>query len=998
MTASSTAAAVAAQRFQLLDAGWNPVPASPVDKGCHIRGWPTIETSEYHIENWIRTNPAHTNTAFVTNRNYFAIDADTLDKPLTDRIVAAAFDHCGVTPFVRVGRAPKALLVYQKETPASVLTSRYKFDGRDGDGLEILSGSKGANGQFSGAVFTAFGIHPETQQPYRWIGEANPLEDAPDEAPVVGQSQVDAFIKRVRGFAPFVVNLHGSASDAERAYNSDGLVTDGRENLMRDCVLQAARESYFSGVPLEMRSVSDRGWELFQQRAWLGDGKWTYKRALAKAASTIRRIRDGRLKLEPGIAKANCFSFADVTRMPLKELRSRLRVQSIERITTMFSRGEPAMSSPDRNAPPLQPEQRGPTSVHALEVTTGSGKTRIAAETFAAGIKEARARGDNRPVAYFVPTHRLGEDIAALFAEYGLSAKVWRGRDAKVPGSQDRKMCDDLEKVKLALKCGLPVAETCCRKKKVECPFYRTCSYQRQAKAKPDVWILAHEGLFHENASIDEPAGIIIDESFWQDGIIHSKWEMTIDDISILAPKAGKKPPVDLQSLHEKLILALGQEEFGGVRREHAARWLSVNECTEAIKLQWASMPKVDLRPDAKREDIAIIDAKVPYVQFGRRMVRIWKAMRELLEQPDDAVSGRVYIAKDKKSRRVIGVRGVRKIPKQWNVTSYIIDATLPRKEILQVYHPQVEVIGRWQADDLPHAEIRQYLNAPVTQKRLMKTGTNCNRNAIRRHILQRWIEAGRQETLVICQQNFEAWLKGAELPENVHVEHFNNVAGLDRYKDVRLLITIGRTLPGPEVVEALAGALTGVEPPRVEPREGGRRWYKQEVRGGLLADGTFPAIQCDTHPDPLCEAIRFQICEGELIQAIGRARAVNRMASTPVDIDILANICLPVELTDIAIWREPSSLIEMFAAGIVLTNRADMVRCWPDVWPNEKAAQRALRDLPEAMRQQAGTSSYKERQGPETSRLGHLLIKRLCGKVPTFRALARYNSVSGAH
>src|SRR6476646_8181615 len=251
-----SAAALAAQRLQLIDAGWNPVPVSPIDKGCYVTGWPTIEASEYHVENWRHTNPAHTSTGLVTNLNYFAIDADTRDQQLTDRILGAAFKHCGDTPFIRVGRAPKALLVYQKEAPASVLTSRFKFEGGDGDGLEILSGTKGGGGKFSGAVFTAFGIHPDTQQPYRWIGDANPLEDGPDEAPVVGQSQIDACVETVRGFAPFAVNAQGSANDADRSYNSEGLVTDGRENLLRDCVLQAAREAHFAGVPLETRGVA----------------------------------------------------------------------------------------------------------------------------------------------------------------------------------------------------------------------------------------------------------------------------------------------------------------------------------------------------------------------------------------------------------------------------------------------------------------------------------------------------------------------------------------------------------------------------------------------------------------------------------------------------------------------------------------------------------------------------------------------------------------------
>ena len=87
------------------------------------------------------------------------------------------------------------------------------------------------------------------------------------------------------------------------------------------------------------------------------------------------------------------------------------------------------------------------------------------------------------------------------------------------------------------------------------------------------------------------------------------------------------------------------------------------------------------------------------------------------------------------------------------------------------------------------------------------------NRKVIRRYISQRWIETGRQPTLVIARNRSSNGSRAAAYPTPIAVEHFNNIAGLDRYKDVRLLITVGRTVPGPEAVEAMAAALTGAEP-----------------------------------------------------------------------------------------------------------------------------------------------------------------------------------------
>jgi hypothetical protein len=295
----TSAADVAALRLQVLDGGWNPVPVSPLNKACYVAGWPKIETSEYHIANWSRTNPAHTNTGFVCNRNYFAVDADVLDADLAAVIRTIAFQKLGWTPFVRVGLAPKFLLVYRKADCDSVKSVGFKFEGRGDDGLEILSANK---------IFTAFGIHPKTGREYIWIGGANPLEDTPDEAPLVTQDQIDAFLEAVRAVIPFTVGLDGTARpDTPRSYNNDGLVTDGRENLLRDCIFQAAHEIHSAGHPLTARGVAGRGWELFAERAYLGDGEWSDKDALAKASSTVRRIREGRVKLEAALPAAQKF-------------------------------------------------------------------------------------------------------------------------------------------------------------------------------------------------------------------------------------------------------------------------------------------------------------------------------------------------------------------------------------------------------------------------------------------------------------------------------------------------------------------------------------------------------------------------------------------------------------------------------------------------------------------------------------------------------------------
>jgi hypothetical protein len=297
------AAAIVALRLQLIDAGWRPVPASPRDKSCHVIGWPTIEPNEFYVDNWARTHSAHTLTSIVCGQHIVALDLDVLDAERADRVQALAFQHLGVTGFIRIGRAPKRLLVYRQPytaqssrhnghaTPTAIRSETHRF-ADNGALIEILS---------TGKLFVAFGVHPDTGLPYRWIGDATPLEDTPTEAPLVTQAQVDAFIAAVHAeIAPLLTSTSTgkpSATNAQRTVNADGLVTDGRENLLRDCIYRAANEIYANGDALTPQGIAPRGWELFVARAWLQDGKYQMRHALEKARALVRRVKDGRIKL-----------------------------------------------------------------------------------------------------------------------------------------------------------------------------------------------------------------------------------------------------------------------------------------------------------------------------------------------------------------------------------------------------------------------------------------------------------------------------------------------------------------------------------------------------------------------------------------------------------------------------------------------------------------------------------------------------------------------------
>jgi putative DNA primase/helicase len=79
-------------------------------------------------------------------------------------------------------------------------------------------------------------------------------------------------------------------------------------------------------------------------------------------------------------------------------------------------------------------------------------------------------------------------------------------------------------------------------------------------------------------------------------------------------------------------------------------------------------------------------------------------------------------------------------------------------------------------------------------------------------------------------------------------------------------------------------------------------------------------------------------------MQAAGRGRAVNRTAETPLDVDILADVALPLRLTEAVAWEPVSPLLLMLITeGIVLLSARDLVQALG--W-KLRSAQRAVHEF----------------------------------------------------
>jgi hypothetical protein len=141
-------------RMQLLKNGYLPLPA--IGKRVLIPDWSKIPISAEVIRKWETSRKGEINTGIRTGK-VVGVDLDVTDNGLVDKLQNMAFKVLGPTHYIRVGRAPKSMLIYRNETPIR----KMETDTNDkGHHVEILG---------SGQQFIGYGMHPDTKKPYTWM-------------------------------------------------------------------------------------------------------------------------------------------------------------------------------------------------------------------------------------------------------------------------------------------------------------------------------------------------------------------------------------------------------------------------------------------------------------------------------------------------------------------------------------------------------------------------------------------------------------------------------------------------------------------------------------------------------------------------------------------------------------------------------------------------------------------------------------------------------------
>ena len=189
--------------LRLRERGYTVVAVRPGQKGPRMDGWQNIEPDEKDLKRWSQREYKNGNIG-INTRNNPAVDLDIYDADMAAEMenwICAQYPNHELC--VRVGRAPKRLIVFRADEPFRKLQATYT-DGTTEHKVEILG---------AGQQFVAYGIHPDTRLPYEWTSMDEPLNMDSADLPVLtlesAQDVIDKFclLAEERGWVKVTKNM-----------------------------------------------------------------------------------------------------------------------------------------------------------------------------------------------------------------------------------------------------------------------------------------------------------------------------------------------------------------------------------------------------------------------------------------------------------------------------------------------------------------------------------------------------------------------------------------------------------------------------------------------------------------------------------------------------------------------------------------------------------------------------------------------------------------------
>lgn len=608
--------------------------------------------------------------------------------------------------------------------------------------------------------------------------------------------------------------------------------------------------------------------------------------------------------------------------------------------------------------PPLLPEP--PLYVAGPDV--GVGKTHDALDGIAREIFRKRylEGKEPQPFLWMAPSHALAEETRSRAVKKGIKKTgVFKGRYQDHP-SGTGKMCTDKVRPNAVLKFNGSVRNHACGNgsKGFKCPSYEECEYQKQRKAlvDDDLVIMTDNMLFlPPPLSKFSPQAVIIDESpvfkalpktpdetdFGQYYLVQ---ERTVPDLPWCDGKTATKHLMDCSYRLHKAFESIPKGDL--TREALEAQGITAEACQKAARYEGARIePPENITPVLTTEMLVKRAEKATRLGPFYLLTDMWNLLFQFL---DDGTQD-ICVTVKKQSEGTIRILSKKRIYEDYELPTLLLDATYRERLLETVIRKPTRSISL--EVQKPYQHVRQIIDTNVAVSSFLENDeiTALARNVYNHIRLMAAFYAGKShdkiDVLVVCPMPIEKILRERfpALPENVDIEHFNNLRGRNEWEGVSKLIVVSRLLPTVDPVEQIAETFTQRGIPRLPVSEDNKKQFLYMDKYIRLADDKALKVAGQRyHPDLVAEDIRYTITEGELIQAIGRARGVNRTKENPLSIDIITNTVLPITVHETLTLHElmPNEFDLMIANGAVPTGATDQAVAYSELFVSRKAAE----------------------------------------------------------
>lgn len=166
----------------LIDQGYKITPIVPGHKKPFHDAWQKQGSKHADLKGWLAGSLGNYGVG-VKCGDVCGVDLDSMDSVLIQHMLEWLDFEFGLGP-VRVGLAPKTLVLYRAASPFTKLFSNAYSDGLgDKHRLEILG---------LGQQFVAYHLHPDTRRPYEWTSATTPLNTRMIDLPVLTREQAQS--------------------------------------------------------------------------------------------------------------------------------------------------------------------------------------------------------------------------------------------------------------------------------------------------------------------------------------------------------------------------------------------------------------------------------------------------------------------------------------------------------------------------------------------------------------------------------------------------------------------------------------------------------------------------------------------------------------------------------------------------------------------------------------------------------------------------------------